>query len=64
MADSEIDTIVSASKLDFGMFDDLLRKAFHHERVASSRKTDNELIRIDARAWRCSSPARPDNSPA
>ena len=47
MADSEIDTIVSASKLDFGMFDDLLRKAFHHERVASSRKTDNELIRIE-----------------
>ena len=47
MADSEIDTIVSASKLDFGMFDDLLRKAFHHEPVASSRKTDNELIRIE-----------------
>ncbi|WP_298552992.1 DUF3987 domain-containing protein [uncultured Parabacteroides sp.] len=47
MSDSEIDTIVSASKLDFGMFDDLLRKAFHHEPVASSRKTDNELIRIE-----------------
>ena len=47
MSDSEIDTIVLASKLDFGMFDDLLRKAFHHEQVASSRKTDNELIRIE-----------------
>ena len=29
MADSEIDTILSASKQDYGMFDDLLRKAFH-----------------------------------
>lgn len=46
MADSEIDTLVTASKMDFGMFDDLLRKAFHHEPVASSRKTDNEVIRI------------------
>mgnify|MGYP000019174855 FL=1 len=30
------------------MFDDLLRKAFHHEPVSSSRKTDNEMIRIDS----------------
>ena len=48
MADSEIDTILSASKQDYGMFDDLLRKAFHHEPVSSSRKTDNEMIRIDS----------------
>lgn len=47
MADSEIDTLVNASRQDYGQFDDLLRKAFHHEPVASSRKTDNELIRID-----------------
>lgn len=46
MTDSEIDTLVVAGKMDYGMFDDLLRKAFHHEPVASSRKTDNELIRI------------------
>ena len=48
MADSEIDTILSASKQDYGMFDDLLRKAFHHEPVSSSRKTDNEMISIDS----------------
>lgn len=48
MADSEIDTILSASKQDYGMFDDLLRKAFHHEPISSSRKTDNEMIRIDS----------------
>lgn len=47
MADSEIDTLVTASKKDYGMFDDLLRKAFHHEPVASSRKTDNEYIRVE-----------------
>ncbi len=46
MVDSEIDTLISASRQDYGQFDDLLRKAFHHEPVASSRKTDNEMIRI------------------
>lgn len=46
MADSEIDTLISAGRQDYGQFDDLLRKAFHHEPVASSRKTDNEMIRI------------------
>lgn len=46
MADSEIDTLISASRQDYGQFDDLLRKAFHHEAVSSSRKTDNEMIRI------------------
>ncbi|WP_337942112.1 DUF3987 domain-containing protein [Parabacteroides sp.] len=47
MADSEIDTLISSGRQDYGQFDDLLRKAFHHEPVASSRKTDNEMIRIE-----------------
>ena len=47
MADSEIDTLISAGKQDYGLFDDLLRKAFHHETVASSRKTDHEMIRVE-----------------
>lgn len=47
MVDSEIDTLVSATRQDYGQFDDLLRKAFQHEPVASSRKTGNEMIRID-----------------
>lgn len=46
MADSEIDTLISAGRPEYGQFEDLLRKAFHHELVASSRKTDNEMIRI------------------
>lgn len=46
LADSEMDTLISAGRQDYGFFDDLIRKAFHHEPVASSRKTDNELIRI------------------
>ena len=45
--DSEIDTLVSATKQDFGQFDDILRKAFHHEPVSSSRKGDNEMIVVD-----------------
>lgn len=47
MADSEIDTLISAGRPEYGQFEDLLRKAFHHEPVASSRKTDNEMIRIE-----------------
>lgn len=46
MVDSEIDTLISASRQDYGQFDDLLRKAFQHEPVASSRKVDNEMIRV------------------
>ncbi|MCD7852303.1 MAG: DUF3987 domain-containing protein [Parabacteroides sp.] len=47
IVDSEIDTLLSATKLDYGQFDDLLRKSFHHEPVASSRKGDNEMINIE-----------------
>lgn len=47
IVDSEIDTLVSATKQDFGQFDDILRKAFHHEPVSSSRKGDNEMIVVD-----------------
>ena len=47
IADSEIDTLVTATKQDYGQFDDILRKAFHHEPVSSSRKTDNEMILIE-----------------
>lgn len=44
--DSEIDTLLNASRQDYGLFDDILRKAFHHEPISSSRKTDNEYTRI------------------
>lgn len=47
IVDSEIDTLITATKQDYGQFDDLLRKAFHHEPVSSSRKGDNEMILVD-----------------
>ena len=56
IVDSEIDTLITATKQDYGQFDDLLRKAFHHEPVSSSRKGDNEMILVDrptvASCWR------------
>lgn len=64
MADSEIDTLISAGRQDYGQFDDLLRKAFHHEPVASSRKTDNEMIRIRVRVWQSCWRVRRGSSPA
>lgn len=44
MTSTEIITLVSAIKQDYGAFDDILLKAFHHEEVASSFKTDGEPL--------------------
>ncbi|MFQ6927503.1 MAG: hypothetical protein ACLRS8_04465 [Parabacteroides merdae] len=65
MADSEIDTILSASKQDYGMFDDLLRKAFHHEPVSfvaqdGQRDDPHRLSTVSP----CCSPGHRDSSPA
>ncbi|WP_340104886.1 DUF3987 domain-containing protein [Rhodohalobacter sp. 8-1] len=38
--ESEIDTLLKANTQDWGNFTDLLRKAFHHEDLSISRKTD------------------------
>lgn len=62
--DSEIDTLVSATKQDFGQFDDILRKAFHHEPVSSSRKGDNEMIVVDRPAVALLLAGTPGSSPA
>lgn len=45
--ESEIDTLSSLLKQDWGNFSDVLRKAFHHERISISRKTDDETLTID-----------------
>ena len=44
MTSTEIITLVSAIKQDYGAFDDILLKAFHHEEVASSFKSDGEPL--------------------
>jgi hypothetical protein len=44
--ESEIDTLVSVTKNDWGNFSDTLRKAFHNERASMSRRLDNEYVEI------------------
>ena len=38
--DTEAQSLSTANKQDYGNFDDLLRKAFEHERISSSYKTN------------------------
>ena len=45
--ETEADTMVNAFKQDWGGYSDMLRKAFHHETISSSRKTDHEYIQIE-----------------
>jgi hypothetical protein len=42
--ESEGDTLVEALKSEHGGFSDLLRKAFHHEKARSYRKTEKEFV--------------------
>jgi transposase len=44
--ETEADTIGNSLKQDWGGYSDLLRKAFHHECVSYSRKTNNEYFEI------------------
>lgn len=45
--ETEADTIANSLKQDWGGYSDLLRKAFHHESVSYSRKTNNEYYEVD-----------------
>ncbi|NEM99461.1 DUF3987 domain-containing protein [Pontibacter burrus] len=44
--ETEADTLSNSLKQDWGNFSDLFRKAFHHESVSYSRKTNNEFYEI------------------
>lgn len=44
--ESETDTLNAIMKLDFGDFSDVLRKAFHHEPLSISRKTEKQFDKI------------------
>lgn len=48
ICETEADTLANVFKQEWGSYSDLLRKAFHHERISSSRKTNNEFIEVDA----------------
>lgn len=44
--ETEADTLADIFGQDFGDFSDVLRKAYHHEPVSYSRKTNSEFIKI------------------
>lgn len=41
---TELDMISGAIKQDYGKHDDVFRAAFHHEKVSTDYKTDNQMI--------------------
>lgn len=45
--ESEIDTLNIVLKNDWGNYSDLLRKAFHHETLSISRKTEEVFLKIE-----------------
>lgn len=47
ICETEADTLGDVFKNDWGSYSDLLRKAFHHERMSISRKTDNLFFEIE-----------------
>lgn len=47
MCETEADTMTNALKQEWGGYSELLRKAFHHETISSSKKTNNEFIEVD-----------------
>jgi len=47
ICETEADTMGNVMKQEWGGYSDMLRKAFHHERLSSSKKTNNEYIEVD-----------------
>lgn len=47
ICETEADTLGQTFKNDWGGYSDMLRKAFHHEKISSSRKTDNEFVEVE-----------------
>ena len=44
--ETEADTLAASFKQEWGNYSDMLRKAFQHESISLSRKTDDEFIEI------------------
>jgi len=47
ICETEADTMNNVLKKEWGGYSDLLRKAFHHERVSSSKRANNEYIEVN-----------------
>lgn len=47
MFESEADTLNNSLKQEWGNFSDMLRKAFHHEAISSSRTTKDEFVEVE-----------------
>ncbi len=47
ICETEADTMSNVLKQEWGGYSDMLRKSFHHERLSSSKKTNNEFIEVD-----------------
>jgi len=47
ICETEADTMGNVLKQEWGGYSDMLRKAFHHERISSSKKTNNEYIEVN-----------------
>lgn len=45
--ESEVDSLSSMLKQDWGNFSDVLRKAFHHEKLSLSRTTDDLILEVE-----------------
>jgi hypothetical protein len=45
--ESEADTLSSMLKQEWGNFSDILRKAFHHEKISMSRSTDDLILEVN-----------------
>lgn len=47
ICETEADTLGNVFKQEWGSYSDMLRKSFHHERISSSRKTNNEFTEVN-----------------
>lgn len=47
ICETEADSLENAISKDYGGFSDLLRKAFHHERISLSRRGDSEYREVE-----------------
>ena len=60
ISETETDTLTNALKQEWGGFSDVLRKAFHHETISLSRRTDLEYSKIEEPKFSLSITGTPD----
>lgn len=47
ICETEADTVGNTMKKEWGGYSDMLRKAFHHEKISVSRKTNSEYVEVN-----------------